>query len=375
MIYFDHAATTPVCEEAVNAMHQVLTQSFGNPSSRHFLGVEAAKNMEQSRAVLAAKLACEKDELYFTSGGTEANNLAVFGAVAAAKKFRNKKKIVLSALEHASVYESVKSLEAEGYEIVFLTPDRHGNIAPQQLAQAIDENTVLVSMMLVNNELGSVLPADVVKGIIQANRSPALFHCDCVQAFCKHPFTVGSVGADLLSVSAHKIFGPKGIGALYIKKGTRIVPHQIGGEQEHGIRPGTQATALIAGFAAAVQAYDTQAYAAQVKEVNAYLRRELKCIEGIEFNSDEQASAYVLNFSVPGFRSEVLLNALSAQGICVSAGSACAGGKPSHVLRAVSRDARITDSALRLSFSHLNTIEQADAFLKCFKHALNVLAH
>ena len=375
MIYFDSAATTPVCREAAEAIVGALSHTFGNPSSRHYIGVQALEALEAQREAVAAKLGCERGELFFTSGGTEANNLAVFGAVEAAKKYRNKKRIVLSAIEHASVFESAKKLEREGYDVVYLQPDAHGNISPMQLAEAIDENTVLVSMMLTNNELGSVLPAAAVKGIIRAKQSPALFHCDCVQAFCKQAFTVNSIGADLVSVSAHKIFGPKGVGALYVRKGARVLPQHIGGEQEARLRPGTQATALIAGFAAAVKAYDTADYAQRVQALNRYAREALQRTEGVVFLSDEQASPYILNFAVPGYRSEILLNYFSAKQICISAGSACAGGKPSHVLEALGADRRLTDAALRLSFSHLNTLEEVEIFAQQLAQALATLAH
>ena len=375
MIYFDSSATTPVCAAAAAAIADSLANDFGNPSSRHFLGVRAGERLEEARAMLAKKLGAAKEEIFFTSGGTEANNLAVFGAVAAAKKHRNKKRIVLSAIEHASVFESAKQLEAQGYDVVYLQPDRHGNITPARLAEAIDENTILVSMMLVNNELGSLLPASCVKGLIKAKNAPALFHCDCVQAFCKQPFSVTSLGADLISVSAHKIFGPKGIGALYVRKGVRLLPHTFGGEQEGKIRPGTQATALIAGFAAAVEAYDSRGYTAAVKDLSLYARERLETLPGIVFNSDQNASPYILNFSLPGYRSEILLNALSAKEICVSAGSACAKGKPSHVLRAVTKDAAIADTAIRLSFSHTNTKEEIDFTVEVLREALATLAH
>ncbi|MBR2589891.1 MAG: cysteine desulfurase [Clostridia bacterium] len=375
MIYLDSAATTPVCEASAAAVADVLQHCFGNPSSGHFLGVQARRRVEQDRAVIAAKLGCAKEELFFTSGGTEANNLAVFGTVEAAKKYRTKKRIVVSAIEHASVYESAKKLENAGYEVIWLQPDRHGNIAPADLAAAIDENTILVSMMLVNNELGSVLPAAAVKGIIAAKKSPALFHCDCVQAFCKMPFSVKSIGADLVSVSAHKVFGPKGVGALYVRRGVRILPQHIGGEQEKGLRPGTEASALIAGFAAAVDAYDTAGAAKQIKHINSYARQALGSIACVEFNSDEQASESILNISLKGFRSEVILNYLSEKEICVSAGSACAGGKMSHVMKALGAQKDITNSAIRLSFSPFNTTEEIDTLVQALQGAVATLAH
>ena len=375
MIYLDAAATTPVSRRAAEAVQESMQQDFANPSSRHFAGVQAAQRLEEHRQVIAAKLGCAKEQLYFTSGGTEANNLAVFGAVEAAKKYRGKKRIVVSAIEHASVYESAKKLEAQGYDVVYLQPDNHGNITPAQLAEAVDENTILVSMMYINNELGAVLPVQAVKDIIKMKQAPALFHCDCVQAFCKKDFRAACLGADLICISAHKIFGPKGIGALYIKPGVRILAQHCGGEQEQKIRPGTQATALIAGFAAAVEDYRTAENAKAVEALNRYAREALGNIGCVVFNSDENASRYILNFSLVGFRSEIILNYLSAQGICVSAGSACAKGKPSHVLAALGQEKAVADSAIRLSFTHFNTTEEIDTLAAQLQAAVNTLAH
>lgn len=369
MVYLDFSATTPVCDAALRKMNEIYKNNFGNPSSTHFAGLKARQVLEHSRKVIAEKLGAESDEIYFTSGGTEANNLAVFGAVEAAKKHRNKKRIVVSAIEHSSVYESAKKLARDGYDVVFLKPDRHGNISPADIAAAVDENTVLVSLMYVNNELGSVMPLGQVKNIIKAKNSPALFHCDCVQAFCKKNFTHNTIGADLISVTGHKIFAPKGIGALYVKKGVKIMPRSFGGEQEKKLRTGTQAVALAAGFAAAVKEFDTVNYSQKVKQINRYARSELEKIEGVIFNSDENASEYILNFSMPGYRSETVLNYLSEREICVSSGSACAKGKLSHVMSAVTDDKAQADSAIRLSFSHLNTKEDIDKFITALKSA------
>ena len=369
MIYLDNSATTPVCGYALEAAANVMRAAWGNPSSTHTAGLEARRVLENSREVIARRLGADKEEIFFTSGGTEANNLAVFGAVGAAKKYRTKKRIVISAIEHSSVYESAKRLENEGYDVVYLKPDRHGSISPLQIAEAVDENTVLVSLMYINNELGSILPVSAVKNIIKAKKSPALFHCDCVQAFCKKDFTVGSIGADLVSVTSHKIFGPKGAGALYIKNGTKILPVSCGGEQEKKIRTGTEALPAIAGFAAAAECFDTAAYSKKVKELNRYARERLAQIDGVVFNSDENASEYILNFSLVGYRSETTLNYLSEKGICVSAGSACAKGKLSYVLTAITDDRGIADSAIRISFSHLNTKEETDEFISALKSA------
>ena len=369
MVYLDFSATTPLSETASKKMNEIYRDNFGNPSSTHFAGLKAREALEQARKTIAGKLGAESDEIYFTSGGTEANNLAVFGAVESAKKFRNKKRIVVSAIEHSSVFESAKKLANDGYDVIFIKPDRHGNISSSDIAEAVDENTILVSIMYVNNELGNILPVKSVKTIIQAKNSPALFHCDCVQAFCKKKFTVNTIGADLISVTAHKVFGPQGIGALYVKSGVKIQPRSFGGEQEKKLRTGTQAVALVAGFAEAVKEFDTDEYAEKVKQINRYARGELEKIEGIFFNSDENASDYILNFSMPGYRSETVLNYLSEREICVSSGSACAKGKLSHVMSAVTDDKRQADSAIRLSFSHLNTTDDIDEFISALKSA------
>lgn len=373
MIYLDNSATTPVCKEAAAAVTEMMINNFGNPSSRHTAGMKAGKVLEEAREIIANKLGAESEEIFFTSGGTEANNLAVFGAVEAAKKFRNRKKIVVSATEHAAVYESAKELEKSGYEVIYLKPDRFGNITIPQIAAAIDENTILVSMMLVNNELGSVLPVSAIKGIVKAKNSPALIHCDCVQAFCKEKFTVKSLGADLVTVTAHKIFGPKGIGALYIRKGVRIKPRTFGGEQEKKLRTGTQAMPLIAGFAAAVKVYNTTADGEKVAEINRYAREKLKTLPNIVFNSDNKASKYILNFSLTGYRSETVLNFLSEKEICVSSGSACAKGNLSHVMAAITDDRNIQDSAIRISFSALNTKEEIDTLTLALEQAVGRL--
>lgn len=373
MVYLDNSATTPLCAEARKAITDMMENNFGNPSSGHGVGLRAQEALEGARNTIARKLGAQAQEIYFTSGGTEANNLALFGTAEAALKFRGRKKIVTSLTEHASVYESAKELEKRGYDVVFLKPDRYGNISAEQIYDAVDEETILVSLMLVNNELGAKLPTQSVKGIIKAKNSPALFHCDCVQAFCKEKFTTKSLGADLVSVTAHKIFGPKGCGALYVKNGVRIRARLFGGEQEKKLRPGTQATLLAAGFAAAAENFDTADSALKVRELNAYAREELGKLNGIVFNSDENASDYIVNFSLPSYRSETLLNFLSERQIYVSAGSACAKGNLSHVLKAVTSDTAVRDSALRVSFSPLNEKRDIDKLCAALGQALNNL--
>lgn len=267
-------------------------------------------------------------------------------------------KIVTTAMEHSSVFDSIRHLENKGFEIIYLKPE-NGSITLKQLSDAIDDKTVLVSMMYVNNETGLILPVDKVKKVIKAKHSPALFHCDAVQAFGKIPVKPKKIDADLLTVTAHKIHGPKGTGALYIKKGTRIIPRACGGEQEKRIRPGTEAAPLIAGFGAAVREIDFES-TEYIVELNEYLRKQLKALDNIKINSPDNALPYILNFSVPGIRSETMLHFLSSKNIYVSSGSACAKGKKSHVLESMGLSYEYIDSAIRVSFSKFNTIQDID---------------
>ena len=229
-VYLDNSATTRPCREAVEAVHVMLEENYGNPSSLHGAGIEAAKALIKARQSIADKLGCEKDEIYFTSGGTEANNLALFGAARANGRRGNR--IVTTEIEHESVIQSIDELEKEGFEIVRLKPDRYGNITAEQLEEAVNEKTVLVSVMYINNEVGAVLPVDKIRKICERAGAPALIHTDCVQAFGKVEVKPKKLGADLVTVTAHKIHGPKGCGALYVRKGVRILPRTFGGEQE-----------------------------------------------------------------------------------------------------------------------------------------------
>lgn len=355
-VYLDNSATTKPCREAAEAVQYMITENYGNPSSLHAAGIEAAKSLISAREAVARALGCEKEELYFTSGATEANNLALFGAAGAKRRAGNR--IVTTAIEHESVAAAADELEKQGFEVIRLMPDKHGNITAADIAQAVNEKTVLVSVMYINNEIGSVLPVDKIKRIIEMKKAPALFHTDCVQAFGKVKFSPKKLGADLVSITAHKIHGPKGTGALYIKKGARILPRTFGGEQEKRMRPGTEASPLIAGFGAAAAALPeigTQSEA--VKELNLYLRHLLGDIDGIAFNSDENASPYILNVYIPTFmRSQTIVQELSSKyEIYVSNGSACAKGKKSHVLSAMRLSDEIADKSIRISFSRFNT--------------------
>lgn len=360
--YLDNSATTKPCPEAVAAINKMLTESYGNPSSLHNLGIDAMKEVILARESLAKALSCEKEELFFTSGATEANNLAVFGAAYANKRKGNR--IVTTAIEHESVMESVAQLEKEGFEVIRLMPDKYGNISAADLADAINESTILISMMYINNEVGSILPVDKIKKLAERKKAPALIHIDCVQAFGKADVRPKKLGADLVSITAHKIHGPKGCGALYIRKGARILPRIFGGEQEKKIRPGTEASPLIAGFGAAVAAMpDYKIQKKIIEELNAYARKRLLAIDGIIINSAEEASPYILNIYIPTFmRSQTVLQELSANySVYVSNGSACAKGKKSHVLTAMGLSDEIIDKSIRISFSRNSTKADVDA--------------
>lgn len=355
-VYLDNSATTKPCREAVDAVNYMMTENYGNPSSLHSVGIEAAKSLISSREALARVLACEKEEIYFTSGATEANNLALFGACAAKRRAGNR--IVTTAIEHESVIAAADELEKQGFEVIKLMPDKHGNISASDIAEAVNEKTILVSVMYINNEIGSIMPVDKIKRIIEMKKAPALFHTDCVQAFGKVKLSPKKLGADLVSVTAHKIHGPKGVGALYIKKGVRILPRTFGGEQEKRMRPGTEASPLIMGFGAAAAALpDINTQSAAVKELNSYLRELLGKIDGVQFNSDENASPYILNVYIPTFmRSQTIVQELSSKyEVYVSNGSACAKGKKSHVLAAMRLSDEAADKSIRISFSRYNT--------------------
>lgn len=373
-IYLDNSATTKPCKEAVDKMIYVLENVYGNPSSLHTLGLNAEKEVTAARKITAKQLGAEADEIYFTSGGTEANNTAVFGAAYARRKTGNR--IVTTAIEHSSVYESCKELERQGFEVIFLEPERNGNISAEQLAAAIDKNTILVSVMMINNETGVRLPVDKISKIIKKNNAPALFHCDAVQAFGKVPVKPSKIGADLLSVSSHKIHGPKGVGALYIKKGTYIKPILYGGEQQKKIRPGTEAVPLICGFGAAIENIGSMSENMnKASLLHDYAVKRLSEISGVEINSPDDGLPYILNISAVGVRSETMLHFLEKQGVYISSGSACAKGKKSHVLTAMGLDGARIDSALRISFSKYSEISEIDTLAAFLQEGMSTLVH
>lgn len=370
-VYLDNSATTAPCPEAVEAVNFMMTENFGNPSSLHGAGISAMKEIISARESIAKALSCEKDEIFFTSGATEANNLAIFGAAYANRRRGNR--IVTTAIEHESVMQSIDRLEEEGFEVIRLIPDGHGFISEKELEEAINDKTILVSMMYINNEVGSILPVEKIKKTVTRKNAPALIHIDCVQAFGKIPVRPKKLGADLASVTAHKIHGPKGSGALYIRKGVNISPRTFGGEQEKRIRPGTEASPLIAGFGAAVNALpDLKKQSEYISGLNTYARERLGEIDGLVFNSADNASPFILNIYIPSFmRSQTVIQELSAKyGIYVSSGSACAKGKRSHVLTAMRLPDERIDKSIRISFCRSNTKEDIDILADALKELI-----
>lgn len=372
-VYLDNSATTKVCRKAAAAVVYAMENCYGNPSSLHSKGFEAEKCIEKSRNIIAGCMDCTPREIYFTSGGTESNNIAVMGAVNSKKKYGNK--IISTAAEHSSVLMQMKELEKRGLEVVYIKPDKLGNISYSDIEDAADNNTILISVMMVNNETGSIYPVNKIKRIINSKSPRALFHVDAVQGFGKIPFKTSDINADLLSISSHKIHGPKGAGALYISKGVRIQPLSFGGGQERGIRPGTEDTPAVMGFSEAVRELgNVRNNFKKMSELNRCCREKLLSIGGIGINSPEAVSPYILNIFVEGIRSETMLNYLSSRGVYVSSGSACAKGKRSHVLESMDMPGEIIDSSLRISFSIYNTLEDVNILTEYLKQGIRDIA-
>ncbi len=370
-IYFDNSATTRVRDEAAQCMMELLCQSYGNPSSLHRKGFEAQQRMEQARKQVAASLGCDPSCIYFTSGGTESDVLAILGGCEALK--RRGDHIITTAIEHDAVLATCKHLEETGWRVTYLKPDKEGNITVEQVLEALEEKTVLVSIMAVNNEVGSILPIGEIAKAVRRKNPNTQIHTDCVQAYGKHPLKVGkNLDVDFITVSSHKIYGPKGCGALYVKKGAKIKPVIFGGGQEKDLRPGTENLPGICamGLAAELLCAEMKDNEAHVREIKAKLTEELKKMPEVCIISGENSTPYILSISVPGIRSEIMLHYLEEQGIYLSSGSACAKGGPSHVLSAMGIDRKTGDSALRLSFGRYNTIAEVPVFIEALKSAI-----
>ena len=371
--YLDNSATTAVSKAAADTAYRVMTEAYGNPSSLHSKGMEAEAELNRARKAVASKLKASGEEVFFTSGGTEANNLALFGAAYA--NVRTRKKIIISSVEHSSVTEAAKRLEDEGFEVVRISPRSDGTVRAGDVAAAADANTALVSVMLVNNETGAVMPVADIFAAVKEKDEKILCHTDAVQAFGKLGIKAKALNADLISVSGHKVHAPKGVGALYIKKGVRLVARQYGGEQEKKLRPGTENLPAIAALGAACDEFDIEGNYEKTLALNAYAKEKLLSIDGVELNSPENALPYVLNISAGRVRSETMLHFLEERDVFVSSGSACAKGKPSHVLSALGLGRERADSALRISFSKHNTKDDIDALCEGIALGLKVLAH
>ncbi len=372
--YLDNSATTRVCPEAAEAALKAMTENYGNPSSTHTKGREAKRLLDESRRQAASALGCTPQELVFTSCGSESDNWAILkGAELMRRRGRH---VISSAVEHDAVLKSLEELERRGYEVTRLRPDRTGAISVQSVLDALREDTILVSLMLVNNETGAVTDIAAIARAIKKAAPQVLLHTDAVQAFMKLPFTAKSLGADMISVSGHKIHAPKGIGALYIRNGLKLKPFILGGSQESGRRAGTEAMPQIAAFGAACAA--AKALFRENTEHMAALRR--LAIEELSREIPEMVvigggAPHILSISLPGWRSEVLMNFLEEREIYVSKSSACKKGGRSHVLEAMGLEPKIIDGAIRIGLSRFNTQEDIYALAEGLRAARERLAH
>ena len=363
MIYFDNSATTRPCEAAVEATTKALTEAWGNPSALYNFGIDAAKRLRTARSQVAAAMGAEPDRVFFTSGGTEADNWAIMGTIK--RMGKRGKHIITTAIEHHAVLNTVKQLQNQGFEITYLQPDEMGRITVADLKAALREDTILVSVMMVNNEVGSVMPIAQMAKLTHKMCPEAIFHTDAVQGFMKIPFSAKALGADLISVSAHKVHGPKGCGALYISPKLLGFPALLtGGGQENGYRSGTEGTPAIFGFGAACEALmpTLQSDIARERELLEYLVDELSKKDGVVINGCHEAP-HILSISIPGVPTQNSINILQDAEIYVSAGSACAKGHRSHTLTAMNLSPERMDSSFRVSLSRENTREEAEALL------------
>jgi cysteine desulfurase len=358
-----------VDEDAAKLAMEIMREDYGNPSSLHAMGFAAKKRLVVARTQVAALLDCKPDEktLVFTSGGTEANNLAILGGAQAQKRRGNH--IVSAATEHPSVLAALKELQRRDFEVTTVPPSRDGMPTPEAIAAAVTDKTILVTCMLINGETGAMTDVDEMASLIRRRNTLCLIHCDAVQAFGKHPISARKLGADLLTVSAHKLHAPKGCGALYI--GKRIVPTVFGGAQENALRPGTESLPLICAFGQAAETAQRNMteHLAHIRELCEYFDKKAAEMSTICINSPPSGTPYIRNISMPGIKSAHLINQLSGERICVSGGSACSGGTRSYVLEAMSLDAGRIDSAIRVSFSKYTTIDEIDILFEALQRA------
>lgn len=376
-VYLDHAATTPGLPPVAEAMAQAMLAVYGNPSSLHRKGIEAEAILKKTRERIAASMRVSPAEIVFTSGGTEGNALAIRGAAQARQ--RRGRHIITSAIEHSSVLNICRALEEEGYTVTYLSVDDQGRVDPDRAAAVVTERTTLMSVMLVNNEIGTIQPVARIIDAVRRRKSDVLVHVDAVQAFGKIPVLPRELGADYVTISGHKIHGPKGIGALYRRKGAPLAPLFGQGSQEEGVRPGTENVPGIAGLGAALAALgeDDDFRRARLYHLRRRLIDGLLQIEGARLNGpkDEDAAPHIANFSFPGIRGEVLLHALEERGVYVSTGSACTSRKPepSHVLKALGLPKEALESSIRVSLSWMTTEEEIDRAVAAFHETVSAL--
>lgn len=375
--YFDNSATTRVLDSVKDIVVKTMTEDYGNAAAKHRKGVEAERYIKEARAEIAKTLKVQDKEILFTSGGSESNNMALIGTALANQ--RAGKHIISTGIEHPSVYNPLTYLEEQGFEITFLPVDRNGHISLEELREAIRPDTILVSVMYVNNEVGAVEPVEEISRIIRAANPGTLFHVDAIQAYGKFVIRPKKQGIDLLSVSGHKIHGPKGVGFLYIRSGVKIKPLIYGGGQQSGLRSGTENVPGVAGLGVAAREMytDHEEKVRRVTELKDYMTDRLGEIEGTVVNSRKGADSapQIVSVSFEGVRSEVLLHALEDKGIYVSSGSACSSHHPgiSGTLKGIGVSPRLLDATIRISFGVFNTREEIDYCIDALKELLPVL--
>lgn len=371
MIYLDNSATTKPCKEAVDAITDALTENWGNPSALYDFGIDTAHRLRIARKAVAAAMGAEPDRVFFTSGGTESDNWAISGAIK--RMGKRGKHIITTAVEHHAILHPMKELENQGFEVTYLQPDALGRISLDDLKSALRKDTIFVSIMMVNNETGAVMPISQMARLTHRICPDAIFHTDAVQGFLKVPFAAKTLGADLISASSHKVHGPKGCGALYISPRLKSFPALLlGGGQESGYRSGTEGTPAIFGFAAACSAVSAtfREDTAREKELLENCVAQLQMLPGVLVNGAHDAP-HVLSISIPGVPTQNSLNILQDSGICVSAGSACAKGHRSHVLSAMNLAPEVIDSSFRVSLCRNTTKEDLDALIAAIGQILN----
>lgn len=364
--YFDNSATTKPCSASIDAAKKAIEECWGNPSSLHRPGIDASDELKKARKQVARLLGVNESTFFFTSSGTTANNTAIFGVYEKLKREGNR--IVTTAIEHPSVLEPIKRLETMGMEVIRLNPDKDGKINEDELFESINENTILVSCMAVNNEVGSILPVNRIRTAVKRAGAPAVIHSDCVQALSKIPVTPKTIDADIFTVSGHKIHALKGVGGIYLKSKSIIKPYILGGGQEQTIHSGTEATPAIMSFGAAAEgAMNITAHSEYVKNLKNRFLEGIQDIPCVKINSPDDAIPYIINISVLGLPSQPIVNFMSEKGIYISAGSACKMGHRSPVLTAMGLSPEIIDSAVRISLSRFNTEEEIDYLITAVK--------